>query len=69
MLQILLFVVHIWGIHMRFAEAEIKLVDAEKCLVWGAGIKPDVSVLPARYFFIMAVDKNGQRYVCILQIT
>uniref|UniRef100_A0A1A9ZW80 CAP10 domain-containing protein n=1 Tax=Glossina pallidipes TaxID=7398 RepID=A0A1A9ZW80_GLOPL len=63
MLQILLFVVHIWGIHMRFAEAEIKLVDAEKCLVWGPGIKPDVSVLPARYFFIMAIDKNGQRYV------
>lgn len=42
---------------------ESRLVDAEKTLVWGPGLKPDEVVLPARYFFIHAVDKNGRKCV------
>lgn len=30
--------------------------------VWGPGLKPDVIVTPARYFFIQAVDQNNIRY-------
>ncbi|XP_067632235.1 protein O-glucosyltransferase 2-like [Eurosta solidaginis] len=41
---------------------ESRIVDAEKTLVWGPGLKPDEVVLPARYFFIHAVDKNGHKF-------
>lgn len=30
--------------------------------IWGPGLQPDVFVLPARYFFIQAVDNNNNRY-------
>lgn len=38
-----------------------KLVDPSKSLVWGPGLKPDKIVLPARYIFIHAVDRDGVR--------
>lgn len=31
--------------------------------VWGPGLKPENIVLPARYFYIHAVDENRYRYV------
>lgn len=33
--------------------------------VWGPGLKPDDIVMPARYFFIQAVDKNNKRSVLL----
>ncbi|CAD7078874.1 unnamed protein product [Hermetia illucens] len=39
-----------------------KLVDPSKSLVWGPGLKPDKIVLPARYIFIHAVDRDGVRF-------
>jgi hypothetical protein len=33
--------------------------NAKKTKVWGPGLKTDI-VLPARYFFIHAADKNGK---------
>ena len=39
-----------------------QLVDPAKTLVWGPGLKPDIITVPARYFFIQAVDHNGQKY-------
>ncbi len=33
--------------------------NAKKTEVWGPGLKSEV-VLPARYFFIHAADKNGK---------
>ncbi|XP_055919879.1 protein O-glucosyltransferase 2-like [Eupeodes corollae] len=42
--------------------SETPIVDPEKTLVWGPGLKPDQIVLPVRYFFIQAVDKNGKNF-------
>lgn len=42
-------------------QSELQIVDAEKTLLWGPGLEPDEVVLPARYFFIHAVDKNGRK--------
>lgn len=33
--------------------------NAKKTKVWGPGLQTDI-VLPARYFFIHAADKNGK---------
>lgn len=30
--------------------------------VWGPGLKPDIIVMPARYFFILPVNSGNQRY-------
>lgn len=35
-------------------------VSAANSIVWGPGLKPDV-VVPARYFFIQAVDEDGAK--------
>lgn len=42
--------------------SQLRTVDAEKCLIWGSGLRPDEIVLPARYFYILAVDTQGQRF-------
>ncbi|XP_032590679.1 protein O-glucosyltransferase 2-like [Drosophila grimshawi] len=42
---------------------EEQILDAKKTLVWGPGLKPDDIVLPARYFFIHAVDRSGNKFV------
>ncbi|XP_078477896.1 LOW QUALITY PROTEIN: protein O-glucosyltransferase 3 [Lampetra planeri] len=34
-------------------------VSADRCLVWGPGLNPDV-VLPVRFFFVQAVDSKGE---------
>lgn len=33
-----------------------------KTRVWGPGLRPDVIVLPVRYFFIEAIDEYGNRF-------
>ncbi|XP_030561243.1 protein O-glucosyltransferase 2-like [Drosophila novamexicana] len=47
---------------LRFSACEDQSVDVKKTLVWGPGLKPDDIVLPARYFFIHAVDKTGKKF-------
>ncbi|XP_078719426.1 protein O-glucosyltransferase 2 [Lampetra fluviatilis] len=38
-----------------------RVPSANKCLVWGPGLHTAV-VLPARYFFVQAVDKSGENF-------
>lgn len=45
----------------QFAICKEQIVDVKKTLVWGPGLKPDSIVLPARYFFIHAVDESGTK--------
>jgi hypothetical protein len=40
----------------------VPAVSLSKTVIWGPGLKVDV-VLPARYFFIQAVDSFGNKYV------
>ena len=35
-------------------------VDPKQCLVWGPGLKSHFNV-PVRYFYIQAVDTNGEK--------
>jgi hypothetical protein len=32
-------------------------IDPAECPIWGPGLFPDKIVMPARYFYIQAVDK------------
>ena len=32
-------------------------IDPAECQIWGPGLFPDQIVMPARYFYIQAVDK------------
>jgi hypothetical protein len=32
-------------------------IDPAECLIWGPGLFPDKIVMPARYFFIQAVNR------------
>lgn len=43
-------------------KVSIKSVDVRRTEVWGPGLKPDVIVLPVRYFFIRAFDAHGNRF-------
>ncbi|XP_078513629.1 protein O-glucosyltransferase 2 [Lissotriton helveticus] len=44
-------------------EASVKgHVDPERCLIWGPGLRAEV-VLPARHFYIQAVDAEGQKFI------
>ncbi|XP_054633575.1 protein O-glucosyltransferase 3 [Dunckerocampus dactyliophorus] len=52
--QALACVVFVWAV---FAKCE--QVDSARCLIWGPGLERDV-VVPVRYFFIQAVDFQGQ---------
>jgi hypothetical protein len=36
-------------------------VDPAECYIWGPGLFPDQIVMPARYFYIQAVDKYKQK--------
>ncbi|XP_033150714.1 protein O-glucosyltransferase 2-like [Drosophila busckii] len=47
---------------LRIYVCNDKIVDVGKTLVWGPGLSPDVVVLPARYFFIHAVDTTGKKF-------
>lgn len=44
--------------YVTFVEASA-VPSAKKSKVWGSGLESNV-VLPARYFFIHAADKNGK---------
>ncbi|XP_026168062.1 protein O-glucosyltransferase 3 [Mastacembelus armatus] len=46
-------------ISTRFTGSDCEGVRPERCLVWGPGLSPD-TVLPARYFFIQAVNSKGE---------
>jgi hypothetical protein len=37
------------------------LVDPAECQIWGPGLYPDQIVMPARYFYILAVDKHKHK--------
>lgn len=39
-----------------------KSLDVQKTKIWGPGLKPDTIVLPVRYFFIEAFDRQGKRF-------
>lgn len=54
-----------------FFEINITLASkfsAQLTKIWGPGLQPEVFVLPARYFFIQAVDTNNNRYVFYIRI-
>lgn len=40
----------------------IKALDVRRTQVWGPGLRPDIIVLPVRYFFIQAFDGHGNRF-------
>lgn len=40
---------------------ELQQVEPENCEIWGPGLGADKIVLPARYFYIQAYDKNKQK--------
>ncbi|XP_068145591.1 protein O-glucosyltransferase 2-like [Drosophila tropicalis] len=55
---------NLWQLHLTiilFARLAVCEVDVKRTLVWGPGLQPDEIVLPARYFFIHAVDETGKR--------
>jgi hypothetical protein len=37
------------------------VVDPEECQIWGPGLFPDQIVMPARYFYIQAVDEHKRK--------
>lgn len=39
--------------------SSIKSLDLRKTKVWGPGVQTPQAVMPARYFFIQAVDSKG----------
>jgi hypothetical protein len=36
-------------------------IDPAECQIWGPGLFPDQIVMPARYFYIQAVDNNKHK--------
>lgn len=50
-----------------YTQAEFKL-DPGNTKVWGPGLIPHKIIMPARYFFIHAVDDQGNRYILINEI-
>jgi hypothetical protein len=43
------------GVHL-FSRIDSE-IDPAECQIWGPGLFPDQIVMPARYFYIQAVDK------------
>ncbi|KAL7983892.1 hypothetical protein Chor_000768 [Crotalus horridus] len=43
------------------SDAFVKLLSPERSLLWGPGLRAGI-VLPARYFYIQAVDTEGKRF-------
>jgi hypothetical protein len=46
---------------MLLVSSKDSAVDPAECQVWGPGLYPDQIVMPARYFYIQAVDKHKHR--------
>ena len=47
---------------LQSASGKSQKISRKRTLVWGPGLNAK-AVLPARYFFIQAVDKNGLKWV------
>ncbi|XP_034105914.1 protein O-glucosyltransferase 2-like [Drosophila sulfurigaster albostrigata] len=60
MLLQILYITFIFNLRLTLCKEQV--VDVKKSLVWGPGLKPDHIVLPARYFFIHAVDESGKKF-------
>ncbi|XP_026231372.1 protein O-glucosyltransferase 2 isoform X2 [Anabas testudineus] len=54
------FCLHVFGPAVPGAQAG-SVPSAAKTLVWGPGLEPDI-VLPARFFYIQAVDTTGKNF-------
>lgn len=54
-----------WGLLFNVIPSTVgnESLDSKLTLVWGPGLEPHEVVMPARYFFIQAVDKNNNRYI------
>ncbi|XP_034140437.1 protein O-glucosyltransferase 2 isoform X5 [Drosophila guanche] len=46
---------------LLLSNCEKQVIDVTKSQVWGPGLKPADIVLPARYFFIHAIDNSGKK--------
>lgn len=57
-----LFITFLFYIIVR-RTACVSSVNPKLFKVWGPGLQPDVFVMPARYFFIQAVDNNKNKYL------
>uniref|UniRef100_A0A8D0ATX4 Protein O-glucosyltransferase 3 n=1 Tax=Sander lucioperca TaxID=283035 RepID=A0A8D0ATX4_SANLU len=53
------FIVLVVLISINFPVSDCEGISSERCLIWGPGLNPD-TVLPVRYFFIHAVNSNGE---------
>lgn len=52
------FIVTVFLVNKTLSEIE---VSPKLTKVWGPGLTPDKFVMPARYFFLEAVDSNNIR--------
>ena len=48
-------------------EANADETDCASTKIWGPGLDPVNLILPVRYFFVEAFDKNNSRYVFLNQ--
>lgn len=46
------------GVPLSYSKGSV--VDPAECQIWGPGLFPDRIVMPARYFYIQAVDEHRQ---------
>ncbi|XP_002135782.3 protein O-glucosyltransferase 2-like [Drosophila pseudoobscura] len=53
---------------LLLSNCQNQILDVAKTQVWGPGLKPDDIVLPARYFFIHAIDNNGKKITSMTHI-
>lgn len=48
------------SLSVKLSVCECGGIAPQRCLVWGPGLRAD-SVLPVRYFFIQAVNSEGEK--------
>lgn len=48
---------------VRLVSSTDSKIDPAECQIWGPGVFPDQIVMPARYFYIQAVDNYKHKYV------
>lgn len=51
-------------LYNAFCDGNVSLnqINAKKTKVWGPGLRPDIIILPGRYFYIHAVDLAGREF-------
>lgn len=56
----------VWVLHVCTSGQETAKLDAKKTRVFGPGVHPKRSRLPVNYFYIQAVDTEGNKsvYLC-----